>query len=274
VYFQSPKQIQGNLATYAINKDQVPLNGDNPIYSNVKPQNKGNAVSTKYHNHVPGTSGYAMDARVHNVTYTGETRVHKVTNSEETRTHDETHTGETESDNWVLVNSRRSKYRRNENQVTQDKKTKSVLEQGMKITNKLKVTQQNNKVKALFVTRLEADVTCNEMESYIQENTKIIPIKCVKLKTKFPNYASFYILLKWNEYETVANANFWPQGVLFTQFFGKLREDMFHTNNESEQSLPIDHLLATDGTRVQSSDTVGESKGTRMNEPQPNFAHE
>ena len=123
------------------------------------------------------------------------------------------------------------------------------LKKGTRVTNKLKVNVQQ-KTKALFVTRLEVEVTPEEMSDYISENAKINPLKCVKLKTRYPSYSSFYILLNLDDYEQIANPEFWPDGVLYTQFLGRLRHDTSITTNESEVNNQGSTISAPTTTKV------------------------
>jgi hypothetical protein len=140
--------------------------------------------------------------------------------------------GDYSSDKWNVVRNRRYTNKQKQSSgVTENEsnaassKPKLPLSEGTKVTNKLKVNKQQVKTKALFVTRLDEGVTAEEMTSYIGDNARVTPIKCTKLKTRYPSYSSFYILVNLNEYDLIANGEFWPEGVLYTQFMGRPRND-------------------------------------------------
>jgi hypothetical protein len=121
------------------------------------------------------------------------------------------------------------------------KNSKSALVKGTKVTSRLKISAQQPKTRALFVTRFDACVTNNEIIDYLKENGNLSPLNCVKLKTKFPGYSSFYILVNQNEYDLIANPSFWPEGVLYTQFYGKLKEDtVIHKDSVHQTNQPND----------------------------------
>jgi hypothetical protein len=203
------------------------------------------------------------DKLVKNQTHSSTSSVTSETASA-TRVHNATDVNARSDNDWILVRSKRQRgidshnAGSNKQESFENNKQKSTLEKGTRKTNKLKVNAQPTSSKALFVTRFDEDVTCNDITEYINEQLNLIPRKCIKLKTRYPGYASFYILMNATEYEKIANPNFWPEGILYTQFLGKLREEKNSVAENSGSVSPIS-VVSPKGTgeeRSVNSDAV------------------
>ena len=82
------------------------------------------------------------------------------------------------------------------------------------------------RTKELFVFRVECDTDCDEIREYIENrNMHVVSIKCMSK----PEYRSqsFCIEIRHEEFETLSNASFWPEGVGCREF----RKNRYQNNN-------------------------------------------
>ena len=82
------------------------------------------------------------------------------------------------------------------------------------------------RTKELFVFRVERDTDCDEIREYIENrNMHVVSIKCMSK----PEYRSqsFCIEIRHEEFETLSNASFWPEGVGCREF----RKSRYQNNN-------------------------------------------
>lgn len=88
--------------------------------------------------------------------------------------------------------------------------------------DKLKASTPGPKKKAIFVSRLNPDTSSTDILSHIKERVGC-DAKCVKLKTKFDTYASFWIQVQEVDFPTIFTAKMWPSGILLSEFMGHLK---------------------------------------------------
>jgi hypothetical protein len=138
----------------------------------------------------------------------------------------------------------------NNRENSMETKQRSVLVQGKRVNDKLKVTKKSPKTKAVFVTRLDPLVSCDELTTYVMESTNLKVEKCAKLKTKHSSYSSFYMSVLEKDFEKVCNPNIWPEGVLFTQFYGRLREEMIFVSENVNANEGSSIANNTGGTKA------------------------
>lgn len=79
--------------------------------------------------------------------------------------------------------------------------------------------------RALFTSRFLPDMTENDLEKFLRENSTLESLKCIKMKSKFPEkYSSFHVSVEESEYGELIKPSNWPKGALVLPFFGKLRD--------------------------------------------------
>lgn len=93
---------------------------------------------------------------------------------------------------------------------------------------------------AIFVSRLAPEVDVNDILKYLKDNIKLKSARCTRLKTRYETYASFHISLEIDEYETAIDPESWPEGVLVSTFYGRLKEDEKYIQTKHDQPNNIE----------------------------------
>lgn len=104
---------------------------------------------------------------------------------------------------------------------------------GTKVNTVLKPANKTEKMYTMFVTRFDPTVASSDITSFIKDQKGITVNRCERLKTKFDTYASFYLEVKESEYEDINDEELWPEGILFTRFFGKLDPSRIDTKQQA-----------------------------------------
>lgn len=88
----------------------------------------------------------------------------------------------------------------------------------------LKTVSKLPRRKALFVSRLSPETS----EEVINESLNFLHLdylKCRRLKSRFPSYASFHIETYEKDFEKLLDECVWPEGCIVSEFRGRLRND-------------------------------------------------
>ena len=92
---------------------------------------------------------------------------------------------------------------------------------GTNSTSKLTAVPRPPRSRALFVSRLDPTTTVDDIAAILSSVVKTCV--CTQLPSRHMSYASFHIAVEWDDFDKVNDANVWPIGCLFRQFFGLLR---------------------------------------------------
>lgn len=79
--------------------------------------------------------------------------------------------------------------------------------------------------KALFVTRLHPDTSTEDVVKFVSDVAMDDALVCTRLRSKFPSYSSFHVLVSANKFDLINDPLVWPEGCLFRQFRGTLKTD-------------------------------------------------
>lgn len=88
------------------------------------------------------------------------------------------------------------------------------------------------KKKSMFISRFASSVKVADIEAILLPlNLKFS--KCVRLKTRFEGYNSFFVEVCETDFFKAKDPSIWPQGVLLAPFYGKLKVDSMHIEEEN-----------------------------------------
>ena len=104
------------------------------------------------------------------------------------------------------------------------------LNVGSLSSSNLTVVKPRPRTRALFVSRFGASVSTTDVENVIRQQLQLDLLKCSRLKTKFPNYASFHVLVQESDFDLINNSDIWPSGCLFAPFYGKLQPEQLYSD--------------------------------------------
>ena len=102
---------------------------------------------------------------------------------------------------------------------------------GRKQGTKLKRAHVKKECK-IFVSRLDSDVTCDQVAEFVSELTGDSP-KIEKLTTKFPNYSSFKITCDKSHLNTLLDLDEWEEGVIVRPFYERKSIETLVYNNRA-----------------------------------------
>lgn len=75
--------------------------------------------------------------------------------------------------------------------------------------------------KAFFLSRFAPNVVVGDLEG-ILDRAGVRGYKCTRLRTKFPSYNSFHVLVDAENAAAMLKSEIWPKGILISPFFGPL----------------------------------------------------
>ena len=70
-----------------------------------------------------------------------------------------------------------------------------------------------------FISRLGPDTTVEILNNYIKNYMNIADFCCERLNTRFNTYSSFCVSTTETHFQSLMNADSWPEGVLVRKFF-------------------------------------------------------
>lgn len=112
-------------------------------------------------------------------------------------------------DGWTTVRKR------------QRPEVRSGASKSMSLTTVLRGTAR----KVLFVTRSHPDTSTEDIVKFVSDVTMDDALVCIRLKSKFPSYSSFHVLVTANKFDLFHDPLVRPEGCLFCQFRGALKTD-------------------------------------------------
>lgn len=118
-------------------------------------------------------------------------------------------------------------------QVLQRRRTTASV--GSCKASKLRVVAKPPRKKALFVSRLHPDTSCDDLGEIVSSVLESSDFSCTKLPSRFDTYASFHVSVHEDDFEKIACPELWPAGCLFRPFFGRLRVDDERSSAKSIQ---------------------------------------
>lgn len=86
--------------------------------------------------------------------------------------------------------------------------------------------------RALFVSRLHPSTTVADITDALRTSLPEVSVTCTKLRSRYDTYSSFHISVKGDHFDSINEANVWPDGCIFRPFFGKLQ-----LNGNAEDSV-------------------------------------
>ncbi|KAG0434778.1 hypothetical protein HPB47_018892 [Ixodes persulcatus] len=98
---------------------------------------------------------------------------------------------------------------------------------GASETCKLIVAPPSTRRRALFVTKLNPDTSCEDISSHLS-SVGVEEVECRKLKTRYDSYASFHVSVAAKDFDKLSDPTVWPKSCLLKAFRGALREDLHH----------------------------------------------
>jgi len=87
----------------------------------------------------------------------------------------------------------------------------------------IKTANPPQKRKALFVSRLSPEIKAIDIEGYLDGIVEGLNCKCIKLKTRFDSYSSFWVDAPEDMFSKVFRTEVWPEGSIISEFFGRLK---------------------------------------------------
>ncbi|GBM09765.1 hypothetical protein AVEN_101809-1 [Araneus ventricosus] len=112
--------------------------------------------------------------------------------------------------------------------------SKLVINGASKVSS-LKSVGKMPKRKAIFLTRLSLDTTVYEVSQFLNA-LKLNHLLCRRIRTKFQSYPSFHVEVSESDFHLLSDASIWPEGCLVTEFFGRLKDQIYPDNT----NLPSD----------------------------------
>ncbi|KAG0418074.1 hypothetical protein HPB47_005148 [Ixodes persulcatus] len=100
---------------------------------------------------------------------------------------------------------------------------------GASETSKLSVASPSMSRRALFVTKLAPDTTCEDVSSHLS-SIGLDKLECRRLKTWHDSYASFHVSMAAEDFVKLADPAVWPKSCLFKTFRGTLRQALLHVS--------------------------------------------
>ncbi|KAG0442747.1 hypothetical protein HPB47_015626 [Ixodes persulcatus] len=91
--------------------------------------------------------------------------------------------------------------------------------------SKLHVVAKPPRKKALFVSRLHPETTCEEVSKIVGSVLDSQGFECTKLASRYDPYTSFHVSVNDEDFEKLVCPDLWPEGCLFRPFLGRLRLD-------------------------------------------------
>ncbi|KAG0434473.1 hypothetical protein HPB47_019085 [Ixodes persulcatus] len=89
----------------------------------------------------------------------------------------------------------------------------------------LHVVAKPPRKKALFVSRLHPETTCEEVSEIVGSVLDSQGFECTKLASRYDTYSSFHVSVNDEDFEKLVCPDLWPEGCLFRPFLGRLRLD-------------------------------------------------
>ncbi|KAF0743463.1 Reverse transcriptase domain-containing protein [Aphis craccivora] len=105
------------------------------------------------------------------------------------------------------------------NRVDASDRPKFIVGSGI-ITSSVLSAAPTQKFFDLFVSRLNPTATADLLKSKLFSEFEDITV--TRMVTKHPTYASFHIHLPLDKLQDVLEPSFWPDGVIFKRFWGRL----------------------------------------------------
>ncbi|KAG0442719.1 hypothetical protein HPB47_015632 [Ixodes persulcatus] len=90
--------------------------------------------------------------------------------------------------------------------------------------------------RALFVTRLSPDTTCEDVNNYLSSVLQTRTFQCTKLRSKHDSYSSFHVSTTVDCLIKINDSSVWPEGSLFRPFWGPLRDPDLERSTANEDS--------------------------------------
>lgn len=109
---------------------------------------------------------------------------------------------------------------------------------GASDTCKLIVAPPSTRRRALFVTKLNPDTSCEDISSHLS-SVGVEEVECRKLKTRYDSYASFHVSVAAKDFDKLSDPAVWPKSCLFKAFRGALREDLLHASEAAAAAAPL-----------------------------------
>jgi len=116
-------------------------------------------------------------------------------------------------------------------QVNASVRTKFIVGSGSPATSGL-FAVSTQKFSDLFVSRFNPDATTDLLKSELFAGFDDFTV--TQMVTKHPTYASFHIHLPLEKLQDVLEPSFWPDGVIFKRFWGRLQPGMMLNSKNSK----------------------------------------
>lgn len=98
---------------------------------------------------------------------------------------------------------------------------------GASETCKLSVASPSTGRRALFVTKLAPETTCEDISSHLS-SAGVENLKCRRLKTRYDSYSSFHVCVPSKDFGRLSDPGLWPKSCLYKPFRGSLRDELLH----------------------------------------------
>lgn len=96
-------------------------------------------------------------------------------------------------------------------------------------------TVPTKRVSQFFVSRLSPTLSATELTKDLQKDVaELSTIKCCKLKTRHPSYASFHVVVPEEQGRLLSSGDVWPEGSLIKRFTGKLLQSYILESFDSQ----------------------------------------
>lgn len=118
---------------------------------------------------------------------------------------------------------------------------------GSKKNSGIKTVGKLPRRRALFVSRLSPETS----EAKINDSLNFLNLdylKCRRIKSRFPSYASFHIETYENDFEKLLDEDLWPEGCIVSEFRGRLRDDQVYNISDSVGSIQAPNVPGQDAS--------------------------